>query len=101
MNTMTDIEQLKPLIFLIAIVIGQILMVYIPYRNKRIQDGRPFDRNYVYSMLLGFISMAVISIQSDAIRAMPLSIDTVLILLFLAGGAQKIINDVTPQTKLE
>lgn len=98
---MTDIEQFKPFIFLISIVIGQILMVYIPYRNKRIQDGRPFDRNYVYSMLLGFVSMAVISIQSNAISAMPLSIDTVLILLFLAGGAQKIINDVTPIKSVE
>ena len=91
-------ELIKQIIFLVAILIGQVLTVYIPYRNKRIQDGRPFDMNYVYSMFVGFAVLAVGSMNSDLIMTMPLTLTTVMLLMFGAGAVQRnIINPVTPQ----
>jgi len=95
-----ELEAFKPLIFLLAIVIGQVILVYIPYRNKRIQDGRKFDMNYVYTLLLGFVLMAVISVQSATVQAMPLSFDSVFALMFVSGATQTIINKATPKTAL-
>ena len=79
------IETLKPIIFLLAIVIGQILMVYIPYYNKQKADRREFDINYVYTAVIGYICMAVVALQSEQIMSMSLDFTSVMILMF--GGA--------------
>ena len=80
-----EIETLKPIIFLLAIVVGQILMVYVPYYNKQKADGRKFDMNYAYTAIIGYVCMAVAALQSEQIMSMSLDFTSVMILMF--GGA--------------
>ena len=92
-----DLEPYKEIIFFLAIVLGQILMVYIPYRNKRIDDGRPFDQSYVYSMIMGFFGMAAVALQTGILSDMPLEISSVLALMFSSSFVQSVINKATPK----
>lgn len=95
-----DEEVTKQIIFLLAIIIGQVLTVYIPYRNKRVADGRAFDLSYAYTAILGYIGMATLALSSDAIMSMPLTAATVMTLVFGSGLLQRtVIAPITPTTK--
>ena len=96
-----DAETIKQIVFLFAIVIGQTLMVLIPYLNKQKQDGRKFDLNYIYTAILGYICMAVVSMQSDMVMSMDLNLMNVLILMFGSAAMQKnVIASLTPKQRV-
>ena len=95
-----DYETKKQIIFLFAIVIGQILMVLVPYLNKQKEDGRKFDINYLYTAVLGYLSMAVVSLQSETIMNMDISVMNILLLMFGSAAIQKnVIASITPKQK--
>ena len=87
----------KQLVFVAAIVIGQICMVLIPYLNKEKEDGREFDLGYAYTAVIGFLVMATVALQTDTIMAMELTFPSIMILMF--GGAivqRGVISKLTP-----
>jgi len=93
-----DTETIKPIVFLLAIVIGQILLVYVPFALKQQQDGREFDLNYAYTAFIGFVVMAVGAMASETIMNMPLEFMSVMYLAF--GGAViqgAVVGRVTPK----
>ena len=92
-----EIETLKPIIFIIVILFGCILRTYIPYRIKRIKDGRPFNFEYVYSMFMGFLVTSIIVINTDIISMMSLEITSLLILFAGGNGVQDMINRAMPR----
>ena len=95
-----DEEAIKQIVFLLAIFIGQILTVYIPYRNKQKDDGRPFDLSYAYTAVLGYIGMATLAINSEFIMSMPLEAASVMTLIFTSGVLERtFIAPITPKTK--
>ena len=93
-----DTETLKPVAFLAAIVIGQILLVYVPYYLKQREDGRPFDELYAYTAAIGYLMMAVGALSSDVIMDMPFEFMSIMYLMFggaLAQGA--VFGRITPK----
>jgi len=97
-----ETELLKQIIFPIAIFIGQFITVYIPYYNKRREDGRPFDKNYLYTSLIGFVGLSAIAVQNSMIMGMPLDVASIVTLVFGGGLVQRdLISKVTPKKKIE
>ena len=80
-----DTETLKPFVFLVAIIVGQILLVYVPYYLKQREGERPFDPNYAYTAIIGFVVMAVGAMSSETVMNMPLEFMSIMYLMF--GGA--------------
>ena len=87
----------KQLVFVAAIIVGQILMVLIPYLNKQKEDGRKFDLGYAYTAIIGFIIMAVTMLQTDAIMSMELTFSSIMVLMFGGAIVQKgVVSKLTP-----
>ena len=87
----------KQLVFVAAIIVGQILMVLIPYLNKEREDGREFDLGYAYTAIIGFVIMATVALQTDTVMSMELTFPSIMILMF--GGAivqRELVSRLTP-----
>ena len=94
-----EIDTLKQIIFVAAVLAGCIMRIYIPYRIKRIKEQKPFDLEYVYAMALGFLITAIGVLQIDVIMAMPLEFESVIIIFISGNGLQDIINRAIPKRK--
>ena len=92
-----ELETFKSIIFILAIIMGCIMRTYIPYRIKRIKDGRKFDFEYVYSMFMGFLITSVTVTNIDVIISMPLNYISILILFVGGNGVQDMINRSMPR----
>lgn len=94
-----DLEPYRYVIILGALVVGQFISVYLPYRKKRIEDGRPFDSNYLVSSIVTYVGTGTVALGTPIIANMPLTAASVMTLIFGAGVLQERINRVVPKSK--
>jgi hypothetical protein len=92
-----DLELYKQPIFMLAIVAGQIITVYLPYRKVRKEKGLVFDKNYLYSAIGSYVAMGAAVLGTPMIMALPVTGATVLTLMFGSGLIQQQINKMVPK----
>ena len=96
-----ELELYKQPIFMLAIVAGQIITVYLPYRKAQHESGVKFDRNYLTTAIGSYVVMGAGVLGTPAIMALPVTFATVMTLMFGSGLIQQQINKIVPKSKVK